>query len=149
MAGRKKHDFVKTVPGKLQNLCVFSETSPVSLYRSHCIMITNWKSNAGNKSDLNSYMTPISPLVSELWDVYGEYFGKKIIITTDNPVTVKTFGLLPDQAWIWRDFPDFKHDYISVVYRSNVCFAGRGPRTSDFHGDCWYHIWYDNDKHIG
>ena len=24
---------------------------------------------------------------------------------------MKTFGLLPDRAWIWFDFPDFKHDY--------------------------------------
>ena len=33
-----KHDFVKTVPGKLWNLCVFSKTFPVSLYRFHCIL---------------------------------------------------------------------------------------------------------------
>ena len=31
-----KHDFVKTVSGKLWNLCVFSKTYPVSLYRFHC-----------------------------------------------------------------------------------------------------------------
>ena len=31
-----KHDFVKTVPGKLWNLCVFSRTFLVSLYRFHC-----------------------------------------------------------------------------------------------------------------
>ena len=35
-----KHDSVKTVPDKLQNLCVFSKTSLVSLYRFHCI--SNW-----------------------------------------------------------------------------------------------------------
>ena len=34
-----KHDFIKTVPGKWLNLCVFSVTSPVSLYRFHCIGI--------------------------------------------------------------------------------------------------------------
>ena len=51
------------------------------------------------------------------------------------PVTVKTFGLLPDRALIWLDFPDFKHDYIKEVYRSDVCFAGRGLRNGDFHGD--------------
>ena len=49
--------------------------------------------------------------------------------------TVNTFGFLLDRAWIWLDFPDFKHDFIKEVYRSDVCFAGRGPRTSDFHGD--------------
>ena len=49
---------------------------------------------------------------------------------------MKTFGLLPDRAWIWCDFPDFKHDYIKVVCWSDVCFAGRGPQTGDFHGDC-------------
>ena len=32
----KKHDFVKTVPGKWWNLCVFSKTFPVSLYKFHC-----------------------------------------------------------------------------------------------------------------
>ena len=32
-----KHDLVKTVPGKWQNVCVFSKTFPVSLYRFHCI----------------------------------------------------------------------------------------------------------------
>ena len=32
-----KHDFVKTVPDKCWNLCVFSKTSLVSLYRCHCI----------------------------------------------------------------------------------------------------------------
>ena len=54
-------------------------------------------------------------------------------------VTVKTFGLLPDRAWIWLDFPDFKHDYIKEVYRSDLCFASHGLRTGDFHGDCfWY-----------
>ena len=37
---------------------------------------------------------------------------------------MKTFGLLPDRAWIWLDFPDFKHDYIKEVYWSDVCFAG-------------------------
>ena len=31
-----KHDFVWTVPDKLQNLCVFSKTPPVSLYMFHC-----------------------------------------------------------------------------------------------------------------
>ena len=30
-----KHDFVKTVPGNLQNLCDFSKTSRVSLYWFH------------------------------------------------------------------------------------------------------------------
>ena len=51
-------------------------------------------------------------------------------------VTVKTFELLPYWGWIWLDFRDFKHDYIKNVYRSDICFAGRGPRTADFHGDC-------------
>ena len=32
-----KHDFVKTVPGKCWNLCVVGKTSPVLLYRFHCI----------------------------------------------------------------------------------------------------------------
>ena len=35
-----KHDSIKTVPDKLQNLCVFNKTSLVSLYRFHCI--SNW-----------------------------------------------------------------------------------------------------------
>ena len=51
-------------------------------------------------------------------------------------VTVKTFGLLLDQAWICLDFPDFKHDYIKEVYRSDMCFAGPGLQTGDFHSDC-------------
>ena len=50
--------------------------------------------------------------------------------------SLKIFGLLPDRAWIWLDFPDLKHDYIKGVYRSDMCFAGHGPRTCDFHGDC-------------
>ena len=54
-------------------------------------------------------------------------------------VTVKNFGLLLDRVWIWLDFPDFKHDYVKEVYRFDVCFAGRGPRTGDFHGD-----WHNN-----
>ena len=39
-----KHDFVKTAPGKWWNLCVFSKTSPVSLYRFHCTCssLTHW-----------------------------------------------------------------------------------------------------------
>ena len=32
-----KHDFVKTAPDKCWNLCDFSKTSPVLLYRFHCI----------------------------------------------------------------------------------------------------------------
>ena len=32
-----KHDFVKTVPGKWWNLCVFGKTFPVSLYRFYYI----------------------------------------------------------------------------------------------------------------
>ena len=39
------------------------------------------------------------------------------------PVTVKTFGLLLDRAWIWLYFPDFKHDYIKEAYRSDM-FCG-------------------------
>ena len=35
-----EHHFVKTVPGKWSNLCVFSKTFPISLYRFHCI--GNW-----------------------------------------------------------------------------------------------------------
>ena len=62
-----------------------------------------------------------------------KYFGIIIFL-----VTVKTFGLLPDRAWIWLDFPDFKQDYIKKVYRSNVCFAGHGMRTGDFHSDCFF-----------
>ena len=45
-------------------------------------------------------------------------------------VTVKTFELLLDQGWIWLDFPDFKHDYLKQVCRSDVGFlpaAVRGP----------------------
>ena len=38
-----------------------------------------------------------------------------------NTVIMKTYGLLPDQAWIWLDFPDFKHDYRKEVYLSDVC----------------------------
>ena len=43
-------------------------------------------------------------------------------------------------AFTWRRmnlawFSGFKHDYIKEVYWSDVCFAGHGPRTSDFHGD--------------
>ena len=35
----------------------------------------------------------------------GGLFRKKFWLA----VTVKTFELLPDQGWIWLDFPDFKH----------------------------------------
>ena len=62
------------------------------------------------------------------------------LIITRSIVTAKTFGLLPDQGWIWLHFPDFKHDYIKEVYRSDMCFVGRGLRTSDFRGD-WQHQW--------
>ena len=48
---------------------------------------------------------------------------------------MKTLGLLPDRAWIWLDFPDFKHDYVKEVYRSDGWFAGCGPQTDDFHSD--------------
>ena len=44
-------------------------------------------------------------------------------VWTPWPVTVKTFGLLLDKAGIWFDFPDFKHDYIKEVYRSDVYFV--------------------------
>ena len=39
LASGNKRNFVKTVPGKLQNLCVFSKTSPVSLFRFHCTIL--------------------------------------------------------------------------------------------------------------
>ena len=54
---------------------------------------------------------------------------KNEYIINSSAVTVKTLGLLPDQAWILFDFPDFKHDYIKEVYRSDLCFAfrSRGP----------------------
>ena len=61
--------------------------------------------------------------------------------THPTTVTMKTFGLLLDRAWIWLDFPDFKLDYIKEAYRSDVCFAGRGPLTGDFHDD-WTRIEY-------
>ena len=63
------------------------------------------------------------------------YFLNKI--TT---VTVKTFGLLSNRAWIWLDFPGFKHDNacIKEVSWSHVCVAGHGWRTGDFHGDYNY-----------
>ena len=48
------------------------------------------------------------------------------------------FGLLPDRAWIWLDFPDFKDGYIKEVYQCGMCFAGSGPRTGDSHGDWWW-----------
>ena len=41
-----KHDFVKTVPGKWCNLCVFSKISLVSLYRFHCNTI--WRHRSGS-----------------------------------------------------------------------------------------------------
>ena len=46
-----KHDFVKIVPDKCWNLCVFSKTFPVLLYRFHCnwcvlAVIENWKPNS-------------------------------------------------------------------------------------------------------
>ena len=56
--------------------------------------------------------------------------GQKIGFTysqTPISVTVKNFWLLTDQAWIWFDFPDFKHDYIKEVDWSDVCFAVHGP----------------------
>ena len=58
------------------------------------------------------------------------YFLEKsrilIWVTIGPAVTVKTFGLLPDQGWFWLDFLDFKHDYIKKVYQSEVCFVGCG-----------------------
>ena len=49
------------------------------------------------------------------------------LLVVTAPDAVKTFGLLPDRAWIWLDCPDFKHDHIKEVYQSDVCFAVRGP----------------------
>ena len=53
-------------------------------------------------------------------------------------VTVKTFGLLLDRAWIWLDFPGFKRYYIKEAYQFDVCFDACGPPTGDFHSDCGY-----------
>ena len=44
-----KHDFVKTVPDKCWNLCVFDKTSPVLLYRFHCLQIFIQEKNVANK----------------------------------------------------------------------------------------------------
>ena len=67
-------------------------------------------------------------------------FGVIIILGTDQfyPYAShrENVWVLPDWAWIWLDFPEFKHDYIKEVYWSNMCFAGRSPQTGDFHGDC-------------
>ena len=51
------------------------------------------------------------------------------LLVVTAPEAVKTFGLLPDRARIWLDFPDFKHDHIKEVYRSDVFCR---PRTGDF-----------------
>ena len=79
-------------------------------------------------------LTALGPSPLVMWTLHGECAAPKGHFLA---VTVKTFGLLLDQAWIWLDFPDLKHDYINEVYWFNVCFAGRGPRTCDFHGDCF------------
>ena len=47
-------------------------------------------------------------------------------------VTMKTFGLLPDEGWIWLDFADFKHDYIKEIYQSGMRFVSHGLRTGKF-----------------
>ena len=53
---------------------------------------------------------------------------------------MKTSGLLLDRAWIWLDFPDFKHDYIKEAYWSDVCFASHCSWTGDFHSDWYYFV---------
>ena len=67
---------------------------------------------------------------------------KKKLWLPQSPWKMKTFGLLTcltDRAWIWLDFPDFKHYFIKEVYKSDACFAGCGPRTCNFRSGC-YHI---------
>ena len=51
-----------------------------------------------------------------------------------NTVIMKTYGLLPDRAWIWLDFPDFKHDYRKEVYLSDVFCQ---PQSADR----WFSQW--------
>ena len=36
----------------------------------------------------------------------------------------------------WFNFANFKHDYVEEVYQSYMCFASRGPQTTEFRGDC-------------
>ena len=51
----------------------------------------------------------------------------------ENTVTVKTELLLTEEEFgLISRILDI---IIKEVYRSGMCFAGRGPRTSDFHGD--------------
>ena len=52
---------------------------------------------------------------------------------------MKTFWLLPDQGWIWLDFPDFNNDHIKKVYQSDMCFGSHILQTGDFHRDCGIH----------
>ena len=61
-------------------------------------------------------------------------------------VTMKTFGLLSDRAWIWLDFPDFKHYYIkgglpvgrvlTAAVRGPVIFKVTGTLSKDFESFC-------------
>ena len=60
---------------------------------------------------------------NQLWSITVFYFN----LHCTYPKTVKSN---------WLDFIDFKHDYIEEVYWSDMCFAGLGPRTVEFHGDC-------------
>ena len=45
----------------------------------------------------------------------------------------------PKCSWVWRQLGGKNKQ---EVYRSNVCFAGRGPRTSNFHDDWMPYILY-------
>ena len=46
---------------------------------------------------------------------------------TDDKSTLVQVMAWCRKAWTWLDFPDFKHDYMKEVYRSDMCFASRSP----------------------
>ena len=59
-------------------------------------------------------------------------------------VTVKTFGLLPDWAWIWLDFPDFKHGCLLIWHSVGTSHRSASPRPRTLEEDRKIFIFFFN-----
>ena len=82
-----KHDFVKTVPCKCSNLCVFSKTSPVLLYRFRCIDLSSVKSYGIHLRTLSQedFKIPISEtklIIAFLLKLHPYLLGTNELINT-------------------------------------------------------------------
>ena len=73
---------------------------------------------SGAKPSPRTLRTVLNPLSFHQW-----FLNCQVSLWGRESVTVKTFGLSPDRARIWLDFPDFKHDYINRAanqYKTSV-----------------------------